>query len=152
MILSDFIWFSSKVLRLTVSVYIFLFFSDPNLNFIGQLFNYNGNVKPWKDIKIEFHLIDNHKICLLQITDVLPETWKNIILKDKRNANNLVIFGYHIIKKYQILHEIKYFHEVAWTHAHLLIFKICSKSLNWCVETVYFTIIIDDLLRGSCTG
>ena len=146
MILSDFIWFNSKVLRLTVSVYIFLFFSNPGLNFIGQLFNYNGNVKPWKDIKIEFHLIDNHKICLLQIIDVLPETWKNIILKDKRNANNLVIFGYHIIKKYQILHEM------AWAHAHLLIFKICSKLLNWCVETVYFTITIDDLLSGSCIG
>ena len=146
MILSDFIWFNSKVLRLTVSVYIFLFFSNPDLNFIGQLFNYNGNVKPWKDIKIEFHLIDNHKICLLQIIDVLPETWKNIILKDKRNANNLVIFGYHIIKKYQILHEM------AWAHAHLLIFKICSKLLNWCVETVYFTITIDDLLSGSCIG
>ena len=55
-----------------------------------------------KDIKIEFHLKDNHKTYWLQIIDALPKTWKDVILKDKRNASNLVIFGHHITRKSQI--------------------------------------------------
>ena len=72
------------------------------MNFIGQLFNDNGNIKPWEDIKIEFHLKDTQKIYWLQIIDALPKTWKGIILKDKENAKNLVIFDYHIVRNSQI--------------------------------------------------
>ena len=50
------------------------FFSDKNLNFIGQLFNNNGNITPWEDIKIEFYLKDTQKIYWLQITDALPKS------------------------------------------------------------------------------
>ena len=32
----------------------------------------------------------------------LPKTWKDIILKDKGNTNNLVIFDHHVIRKSQI--------------------------------------------------
>ena len=82
-----------------MSLCIFLFFSDKNLNFIGQLFNDNGKIKPWEDIKIEFHLKDTKKIYWLQIIDALPKSWKDIILKDKGNAKNLVIFDHHIVRK-----------------------------------------------------
>ena len=41
MIFSEVIWFNS-ILRVTVSLYIF--FSDKNVNFIGQLFNDNENI------------------------------------------------------------------------------------------------------------
>ena len=58
------------MLRLTVSLCIFLFFSDKNLNFVGQLFNEYGNIKPWEDIKIEFHLKDTQKIYWLQIVEL----------------------------------------------------------------------------------
>ena len=34
--------------------------------------------------------------------DALPKMWKDIILKDKGNANNLVIFEHHILRKSQI--------------------------------------------------
>ena len=52
MILSEFAWFNSIILRLTVSGCIFLFFfSDKNLSFVGQLSSDNGNIQPWKDIK-----------------------------------------------------------------------------------------------------
>ena len=78
------------------------FFSDKNLNFIGQLFNVNGNIKPWKDLKIKFDLKDTHKIYWLQILDALPNTWKDIILKDKGNAKNLVIVNHHIVRNSQI--------------------------------------------------
>ena len=59
-------------------------FSDKNLNFIGQLFNDNGNIKPWEDIKTEFRLKDTHQIYWLQIIDALPKSRNNVILKDKK--------------------------------------------------------------------
>ena len=82
----------------------FRFFSDTdkNLNFICQLFNDYGNIKPWKDLKIEFHLKDTHKIYWLQIIDALPKTWKDIILNNKGNAKGLVIFDHHIVRNSQI--------------------------------------------------
>ena len=66
------------------------------------MLNDNGNIKPWKDMKIEFHLKSTHKIYWLQIIDPLLKTWRDIILKDKRNAKNLVIFDHHIVRKSQI--------------------------------------------------
>ena len=101
MILSEFIWFNSNIKVDSKPVH-FSFFSDKNLNFIGQLFNDNGNIKPWKDLKIEFHLKDTHKIYWLQIIDALPKTWKDIILKNERNAKNLVIFDHRIRRNSQI--------------------------------------------------
>ena len=76
------------------------------MNFIGQLLNDNGNIKPWKDLKIKFNLKDTHKIYWLQIIDALPKTWKNIILKDKGTAKSLVIFDHHIVRNSQI-HSLK---------------------------------------------
>ena len=75
------------------------------MNFIGQLFNDNGNIKPWKDLKTKFHLKDDHKIYWLQITDALPKTWKDIILKDKGNTINLVTFDHPLkeILKFVVL-------------------------------------------------
>ena len=50
-----------------------------------------------------FHrLTDTKKIYWLQIIDALPKSWKNIILKDKGNAKNLVIFDHYIIRKTQL--------------------------------------------------
>ena len=80
----------------------FCFFSDKNLNFIGQMFNDNGNVKPWKDLRIEFNLKYTYKIYWLQILNALPKTWKDIILKDKGSTKNLVIFDYHIVRNSHI--------------------------------------------------
>ena len=77
-------------------------FSDKNLNFIGQLFNDNGNIKPWEDIKTEFRLKDTHQIYWLQIIDALPKSWNDVILKDKENAKNLVIFYHRIVRKSHI--------------------------------------------------
>ena len=31
----------------------------------------------------------------------MPKSWKDIILKDKRNAQNLIIFDLHVVKKSQ---------------------------------------------------
>ena len=80
----------------------FSFFSDKKLNIIGQLFNDNRKIKPWEDIKIEFHLKDTQKIYWLKVNDALPKLWKDAILKDKGNAKNLVISDHHIVRKSEI--------------------------------------------------
>ena len=80
----------------------FSFLSDKNLNFIGQLFDDNGNIKPSKDLKIKFQLKDVLRIYSFQVIDALPKTWKDIILKDKGNAKELVIFAHHIVRNSQI--------------------------------------------------
>ena len=72
------------------------------MNFTGQSFNDNGNIKPWKVLKIEFHLKNTHKIYWLQTIDALSKTWKDIILKDKGHAKNLVILDHHIVRNSQI--------------------------------------------------
>ena len=51
-----------------------------------------GNVKHWKGLKIEFCLKDTHKIYWLQIIDALQKKQKDIILEDKGNTKNVVIF------------------------------------------------------------
>ena len=51
MILSEFMWFNSNI-KVDSKPLNFSFFSDKNLNFIGQLFDDNGNVKHWKDLEI----------------------------------------------------------------------------------------------------
>ena len=66
------------------------------------MFNDNGKIKPWENIKIESHLKDSQKIEWLQIIDALPKSWKDVILKDKENAKNLVIFDHLIVRKSQI--------------------------------------------------
>ena len=101
MTLSEVVWFNSDIEVDSYPVH-FSFFADKNLNFIGQLFDDNGNIKSWKDLKIEFHLKHTHKIHWLQIIDAFPKTWKDIILKDKGNAKNLVIFDHHIVRSSQI--------------------------------------------------
>ena len=60
MILSEVIWFNSSN-KIDISLCIFLFFCDKYLKFVGQLFNDNGNIKPWKEIKIELYLKNTHK-------------------------------------------------------------------------------------------
>ena len=64
------------------------------------MLNKNGIVKRREDIKVEFHL-RNILYCLPKV-NALPKTWKDMILKDKGNARNLVLFDHHIVRKFQI--------------------------------------------------
>ena len=52
MIFSAFILLNSNV-KVDIKPDHISFFSDKNLNVIGQLLNDNGNIKSWDDIKIE---------------------------------------------------------------------------------------------------
>ena len=92
MILSEFIWFKSNIKVDSKPMHFPFFFSNKNINFLGQLFYENPNIKPWENIKIEFHLKDTQKICWFQIIDALPKSWKDAILKDKGNAKKISYF------------------------------------------------------------
>ena len=63
------------------------------------MFNDNGNINLWKDLKIEFYSKDKyiilvikikicytHKLYLCKIIDALLKTWEDTILKDKGNT------------------------------------------------------------------
>ena len=75
MILSEFIWFNLNI-KVDSKPMRFSFCSDKNVNFIGQLFNDNGNINLWADIKTEFHLKDTQKIYWLQIIDTCQNRGK----------------------------------------------------------------------------
>ena len=74
----------------------FSFFTNKSKNFIDQFFNDKENITLCENLKIYFCLKDSHKRNWLQIIDALPNTWKDIFLKDKENAKKLDIFDYHI--------------------------------------------------------
>ena len=91
MILSEFIWFNSNTKVDSKPVHFSFFFSDKNLNFIGQLFNDNGNVKPWEDIKIEFHLQDTRKYASYKLL-MLRQNRGNILLKEMKEMQKFSYF------------------------------------------------------------
>ena len=72
--------------------------SAKGINFVGQLFQNNQQIKKWDELKTEFDLIENEKFLIVQITHTLPSSWKEIL----RSIKNLVIQDHHLIKKHQI--------------------------------------------------
>ena len=76
--------------------------SAKGINFIGQLFQNNQQIKKWDELKTEFDLIENEKFIIAQITHALPSSWKKILRNYTESINNLVIQDHYLIKKYQI--------------------------------------------------
>ena len=73
--------------------------SAKGINFIGQLFQNNQQIKKWDELKTEFDLIENEKFLIVQITHALPISWKEILRNYTENINNLVFQGHQLIKK-----------------------------------------------------
>ena len=46
--------------------------SAKGINFVGQLFQNNQQIKKWNEIKTEFDLIKNEKFLIVQIIHALP--------------------------------------------------------------------------------
>ena len=42
------------------------------MNFVGQLFQNNKQIKKWDELKTESNLIENEKFLIVQIIHVLP--------------------------------------------------------------------------------
>ena len=77
--------------------------SAKGINFVGQLFQNNQQIKKWNELKTEFDLIENEKFLIVQIIHALPIWWKEILRNYTESINILVIQDHHLIKKYQIL-------------------------------------------------
>ena len=77
--------------------------SAKGINFLGQLFQNNQQIKKWNELKTEFDLIEKEKFLSVQIIHALPISWKEILRNYTESINNLVIRDHHLIKKYQVL-------------------------------------------------
>ena len=77
--------------------------SAKGINFIGQLFQNNQQIKKWDELKTEFDLIENEKFLIVQIIHTLPISWKEILRNYTESINSLVIQDHYLIKQHQIL-------------------------------------------------
>ena len=100
-ILSQYLWFNSKILIDNKSVKI-VCFSDNNINFVKHAFTSSGKLKNWENFKEECNLQEKHKFKWLQLTHAIPIQWKSCLFQDKGNSFNLAILDHHLIKKNQI--------------------------------------------------
>ena len=53
--------------------------SAKGINFVGQLFQNNQQIKKWDELKTEFDLIENEKFRIAQMSHALPSSWKEIL-------------------------------------------------------------------------
>ena len=97
-ILSNFLWFNKYILIEKKSIF-FRDFSDKDLNFVYQLFDNNGNVKSWSNIKEEFGFGNISNFKWQQLICTLPPFWKKII-QETDNAHNLLLPNTILLKKH----------------------------------------------------
>ena len=93
----QFIWFNKHIQIDNKSIYLYNF-SNRNLNFVGQLFDTDGKLKPWECVKHQFLLKNNMQFQYRQIIHALPQHWKETIKPFAGNLNNLYIQDHHLIK------------------------------------------------------
>ena len=93
----QFIWYNKHTQIDNKSIYLHNF-SNRNLNFVGQLFDTDGKLKPWESVKQQFFLKSNMQFQYRQIIHALPQHWKEIIKQFAGNLNNLYIQDHHLIK------------------------------------------------------
>ena len=93
----QFIWYNKHIQIDNKSIYLHNF-SNRNLNFVGQLFDTDGKLKPWESVKQQFFLKNNMQFQYQQIIHALPQHWKEIIKQFAGNLNNLYIQDHHLIK------------------------------------------------------
>ena len=65
--------------------------SAKGINFVGQLFQNNQQIKKWEELKTESDLIENKKFLIAQITHALPSSWKEILRDYTESINNCAI-------------------------------------------------------------
>lgn len=70
---------------------IFLTISNNGLNYGGQFFDNNGEIKDWEPIKLEFDLENDSYFSWMQLIDSIPVFWKRNIMNDKGNSINVFL-------------------------------------------------------------
>ena len=93
----QFIWYNKHIQIDSKSIYLHNF-SNRNLNFVGQLFDTDGKLKPWESVKQQFFHKHNMQFQYRQIIYALPQHWKEIIKQFAGNLNNIYMQDHHLIK------------------------------------------------------
>ena len=81
----------------TKSIY-FHDLSNNGLNFVSQIFYFNGSIKSWKYLKDQFRLKNNMQFQCCQIKHAMPQLWKDNINNFAGNLSDLSIQNHHLIK------------------------------------------------------
>ena len=108
---SQFLWFN-KQLRIDNKSFILKELSDKNLNFLNQLYDPEGNVKQWEDIKQEFQLNEDAFYKWVQTIHSIPVSWKNMI--SKTDSSNI---------------DVHLDHNLIWNNRILCIEKLTAREI-----------------------
>ena len=102
-----------------------------NLNFVGQLFDTHGKLKPQECIKHQFLLKNNMQFQYRQIIHALPQHWKETIKQFAGNLNNFYIKDHHLIKCNTIfnLEKLNTARSICFMNAHM--HKIYGTNLDY---------------------
>ena len=98
---SQFIWYNEYIKIVNNTIY-YCYFSQKNLNHIGDLFENNGMMRSWENLRAKLGLDDNKKFYRRQIIHEIPRPWKEMFLEYGNNTNDLIIKKHHLIKKHQV--------------------------------------------------
>ena len=88
-ILNQRIW-HNHFLKIENRPFFFKDFSRANLNYVYQLFNAEGSIKTWNEIKTEFNLENRMYFKHFQILHSLPPGWRQSVLDDVVSAQNII--------------------------------------------------------------
>ena len=123
-ILSQYLWYNEKIQVEKNSIYKFNSISENSINYDSQLFQTDGFIKAWHDLRTEHKLQEN----LIHVT---PEGWKFIIKKKiHKNTTNLIIHDQRF-KSFNFRRSYIY-------HIYsILISKFQNKPSNICFENLF---------------
>ena len=93
-ILSSVLWNNCSI-RINSKPINFRLLSNQNLIYLHQLFDNNGRLKNWDNIKSELELNDSLYLQWRQLVHSIPQKWK-VIIKDNCN-DNLLYSNHHLI-------------------------------------------------------
>ena len=78
-ILNQRIWYNHFI-KIGNSPVIFRDLARANLNYVYQLFNHDGSIKTWDQIKTEFNLQNSLYFRYTQLVHALPQGWRQAVL------------------------------------------------------------------------
>ena len=55
-------------------------FASANLNYVFQLFNHDGSIKTWDQVRAEFNLQNRSYFRYIQLVHAIPQDWRHMIL------------------------------------------------------------------------
>ena len=92
-----FLWYNKDILISNKPIY-FKRFSNNNLNYVTQLFDDTENSKEWIKLKRKFNLNNNLHFKWIQLIHLIPQKWKNTIIKTLEYLKSFFFLNHHLIK------------------------------------------------------